>query len=780
MADIFAPKVKTEVGYEQPITERQTPDPFAGFLQDIGSMFTPKRRGTATSDVDPNLAVFRQDLETLEQVRQERGMQAANIFERDIAKKFAMQGISFDKDYQNVYEKTTGRSWAGYGRDTQSYMIEESLKDPEVQQNYLASFVTLPTNATEEDRINFAIGSKAELEASRLVIDRAKAGGQKQWTLKAEAAYGDVIQKWTEQNLGALFSMQKSGIPIGPQNIMNTIAQWSQVKVSLSRPPQITDEQWKATQDKINNIDGMLATFEKATSSKVALEQLVTGLVNQIEQQEDGDTVSSAITKLTLLKDPSLFANFAQDKTFEVLGNLAKSKDSAFKVPSVQLFNTMSDAAGGSVPTGDTIVPEYPPEIKDVFDNMSAQEVVDTCKAGQSLCSIVKPNDLNKPEAREQFANAANGIGLTLSRNKEGDMLSASFLKELIGNPGFIQGVKTLEALDPETGVIVKSTINTGIAAERVRHESNLASIERSIPAVSWNGTNYVFNGEGLLQESRATRNEINAFTKSLNKHYNGNLEAAARNKYLRMRDVMGGFAVATGLYFVSEALDRREAISVLERVKSELSGAEEQPTAEGIPTPMPRPDDLDQTVDVPMPQPRPDDLAAPEEDRVLPLFVPEDVQQDTGFMSSVDRVSKNLGIPSDELLRAMHFETGGTFNPSIKNPTGSATGLIQFIESTAESLGTSTAELAKMTREEQMEYVEKYLTPYKGRMKDFGDIYMAIHLPVAVGKSDDYVIYDNKSLRTRAYKQNRGLDTNNDGKVTKGEAVARAGRDTK
>jgi ElaB/YqjD/DUF883 family membrane-anchored ribosome-binding protein len=168
-----------------------------------------------------------------------------------------------------------------------------------------------------------------------------------------------------------------------------------------------------------------------------------------------------------------------------------------------------------------------------------------------------------------------------------------------------------------------------------------------------------------------------------------------------------------------------------------------------------------------------------PDEDRVLPLFVPEDVQQDTGFMSSVETVSENLGIPSEELLRAMHFETGGTFSTSIKNPTGSATGLIQFIESTAESLGTSTAELAKMTREEQMQYVEKYLSPYKGRMKDFGDIYMAIHLPVAVGKSDDYVIYDNESLRTQAYKQNRGLDTNNDGKVTKGEAVARASRDT-
>jgi len=168
------------------------------------------------------------------------------------------------------------------------------------------------------------------------------------------------------------------------------------------------------------------------------------------------------------------------------------------------------------------------------------------------------------------------------------------------------------------------------------------------------------------------------------------------------------------------------------------------------------------------------------QEGRLLPTEIPEDVKSDTGFLASVASTSTKLGIPEGELLRAMHFETGGTFSTSIKNPTGSATGLIQFIESTAKGLGTSTAALAKMTREEQMVYVEKYLTPYKGRMKDFGDVYMAIHLPVAVGKDDDYVIYNNTNIRTQAYKQNKPLDLNKDGKVTRGEAIARAARDTK
>ena len=48
------------------------------------------------------------------------------------------------------------------------------------------------------------------------------------------------------------------------------------------------------------------------------------------------------------------------------------------------------------------------------------------------------------------------------------------------------------------------------------------------------------------------------------------------------------------------------------------------------------------------------------------------------------------LGISEADLMAVMSFETGGTFNPGIRNAAGSgATGLIQFMPSTAAGLGT-------------------------------------------------------------------------------------------
>ena len=133
------------------------------------------------------------------------------------------------------------------------------------------------------------------------------------------------------------------------------------------------------------------------------------------------------------------------------------------------------------------------------------------------------------------------------------------------------------------------------------------------------------------------------------------------------------------------------------------------------------------------------------------------------------------LGVEPDFMMAAMAFETGETFSPSVRNPVSSATGLIQFMASTAKALGTSVEALAGMTFAEQLVWVEKYFTPWKGRLVSLEDVYMAILWPAAVGKPLDYVLFAKAdSKRRRAYLANAGLDVNYDGKITKAEAAGK------
>lgn len=144
----------------------------------------------------------------------------------------------------------------------------------------------------------------------------------------------------------------------------------------------------------------------------------------------------------------------------------------------------------------------------------------------------------------------------------------------------------------------------------------------------------------------------------------------------------------------------------------------------------------------------------------------------ESGFLAKVEEVADYFGFNSDYLLAVMHFETGGTFSPSQENIAGSgAVGLIQFMPDTAIELGTTAEELSKMSQIEQMDYVKKHFEKNGGKKaRTLADVYLVVLYPKAVGKEETYVLFTSPSA---AYTQNKGLDVNKNGKITKLEAAA-------
>jgi peptidoglycan hydrolase-like protein with peptidoglycan-binding domain len=142
----------------------------------------------------------------------------------------------------------------------------------------------------------------------------------------------------------------------------------------------------------------------------------------------------------------------------------------------------------------------------------------------------------------------------------------------------------------------------------------------------------------------------------------------------------------------------------------------------------------------------------------------------DAEFKRKVRAISAGIGCDPNYLMACMAFESGESFSPSMKNMAGSgATGLIQFMPSTAKGLGTTTEALARMTAVQQLDYVERYFKSYPN-VRTIEDVYMAILWPRAIGKPNDYVLF---ASPTKQYKQNSGLDQDRDGKITKFEAAA-------
>lgn len=136
-------------------------------------------------------------------------------------------------------------------------------------------------------------------------------------------------------------------------------------------------------------------------------------------------------------------------------------------------------------------------------------------------------------------------------------------------------------------------------------------------------------------------------------------------------------------------------------------------------------------------------------------------------FYSKVINISKRLKCDPNALMAVMKSESG--LNSKAKNPNSSATGLIQFMDSTAKGLGTTTAELKRMSPEKQLDYVEKYLVKMKNmagisetKTMNGATLYSLVFLPAYAGR--DVLCRKGSTY----YEANKGLDLNKDGDIDK------------
>lgn len=138
------------------------------------------------------------------------------------------------------------------------------------------------------------------------------------------------------------------------------------------------------------------------------------------------------------------------------------------------------------------------------------------------------------------------------------------------------------------------------------------------------------------------------------------------------------------------------------------------------------------------------------EEIEILEIMPPEKYKVSTHML--IEKLAIELEIDPDNLVNLIHFETAGTFDPTIGNHKSSAKGLIQFTDATARTLKkpngekysssqnlidecpTVECQLAKPNKNNfhggpVYQYFKKF-----GKFKHEDDIFMAVFYPNAIG----------------------------------------------
>jgi len=142
--------------------------------------------------------------------------------------------------------------------------------------------------------------------------------------------------------------------------------------------------------------------------------------------------------------------------------------------------------------------------------------------------------------------------------------------------------------------------------------------------------------------------------------------------------------------------------------------------------------------------------------------------ETELAFRESIVAVAERRGLDANALSAVMYFESG--YDPSEVNKSSGATGVIQFMPSTAKILGTTVSALRGMSRVQQMPWVEKYFAkvdPKGTKIVSPLDTYLAVFWPSGMGKPPDHVIAEAGGI---VYERNKGLDRNKDGVITVGD----------
>lgn len=144
-------------------------------------------------------------------------------------------------------------------------------------------------------------------------------------------------------------------------------------------------------------------------------------------------------------------------------------------------------------------------------------------------------------------------------------------------------------------------------------------------------------------------------------------------------------------------------------------------------------------------------------------------IGKDTAFLGEVKRVSQKYQIKEGDLLGLLASES--RFDPAA-GQIGDHVGLIQFGVSEARSVGTTQDALKKMSRAEQMKYVDKYFETRKLKKgAGAGQLYATVFAPAYASGDPNKVLYSSPSAE---YRDNAPLDSNRDGKITVAEMGGR------
>jgi hypothetical protein len=750
---IFDPNPNTSVAYEQPVQQApSTGMALAELGSSFGEAFLDYRQQKAEASVpDQDQAAMAQYQDTLFQAQAARSQgntQRAEQLERDAALGLQRNGVSVNENTLATYTAITGRPGDELLLSPEQVQLNQVRGSQEYESAFLATYAS-GDDMSEEERDAMAISRVARQQGQAAMLQDQNIA----WTQGRRDAFFSVVSDFEDAALGTLNRLAGEQGFVPQDAIRQATLGWSETKRALlsERPEGVTDKQWSQFEDRISQVDAELETISELSTAEGIEATLAADVAAAIRGSDW--SAGKQLIGLSILSNPEIQATLSATLDIKDIAESVLSDQFELSTTPTQTEGT----GGGTTNGGSTGGGTTPGVFDNLPEDVTAADAETNFRRARNLGALLNqtgPDSVSaNPAYRNEFLRtsyvafgAMNQIGEENRRFVTADGINETF------NGKVVEGLRAAAQQNPvETENVVRAGVQAldvqfSIAEQQLTNTLSSSYLRRSRDG------NIVLDESAVLQDEPV--DQVRMLKNAVDEFYGGDIVALIDD---RGRKLEGG---RSELAF-SGLISRISSGSSLTNARSQLASVNainaKRQQFMGL---------LDETVETEQ-----DPEVALQSSGATQVRGFEVIQGDQDFLNKTSEVASDLGVDPLLLLQTISFETVGTFDPSIKNPNSTATGLIQFIESTAKKLGTSTSELRGMNRTEQMDVVKKYLEPFKGRLNNLGDIYMAIHWPAGVGKDSSYVMYEQG---TEEYRVNKTLDQNGDGVVTRGEAVSR------
>lgn len=370
-----------------------------------------------------------------------------------------------------------------------------------------------------------------------------------------------------------------------------------------------------------------------------------------------------------------------------------------------------------------------------------------TQKAGDRITSMEMADELTRLITSNNPSDHGKAVNLMMVLGKQSGPQSDADAQRIAGN----EDLSTLEKAQAWLRKLVVGGKWESVQKSMVEFAKRARERERAA-VFSW-----------IDSQNAAIESAKNPLTAEGYKQFIRELPSFVLEEYKKEREAEDGDAPA-------DAPQRAQAVPVASPI--DIEPEEEAPGEPAEAAPGGEPELGEGVTDALKAPPAP--KAAGGKQKLVPL------EQDAEFMEVLEQHASEAGLNVEDILPHLAFESGGDPAAANKSKTkegrgSSAKGLIQMINEVAQQYGfKDSAEFAALSRAEQAPIIIRYL---KDRgitaQSDPGDFYVAI-TSGALGKSDDYVVYDRDAEGQKerdGYELNaKHWDLDMDGKIRRGE----------